>query len=521
MSMDFVAAIDAQADRVPDKTAFRNSRGQSIAYAQLKQQSDALARWIADNGAIPAHAPLVVYGHKAPIMLVCFLACVKSGHAYVPVDVVFPRERIASIIEQLGETAVLDTLGTLPELLGDTLNRPCFGPTAIESAALAPADSSPADMRLGADDTFYILFTSGSTGTPKGVEVTTECLDNFSEWLSTSEFAVQEERTWFNRSPFTFDVSITDMGAGLTRGDTMFALEDEAEKSLALAFEAFKTSGVTDWVSTPSFVEQCLADESFDAALLPNLKRMLLAGEVLRPETVRLAQRRFPGLRVFNGYGPTESTNLVTLCEILPGMLEEDRSLPIGFAKPGSTLLVLDPETMQPVPAGEHGELVVVGNTVAKGYWRRPDITEAAFHACPAELAQGMRTYRTGDEVTFDAETGLYYYHGRYDLQIKLHGYRIELGDIEATLCARPEVHMACVLPAWRDGSISHLVALVVLADSDAPHGFALTKKLKRDMREVVPTYMVPRAFKYVDAFPLNPSGKADRKALAALIAER
>ena len=521
MSMDFVAAIDAQADRVPDKTAFRNSRGQSIVYAQLKRQSDALACWIAGNSAIPAHAPLVVYGHKAPIMLACFLACVKSGHAYVPVDVVFPRERIASIIEQLGETAVLDTLGTLPELLGDTLNRPCFGPTTIESAAAAPADSAPEGMRLGADDTFYILFTSGSTGTPKGVEVTTECLDNFSEWLSTSEFAVEGERIWFNRSPFTFDVSITDMGAGLTRGDTMFALEDEAEKSLALAFEAFKTSGITDWVSTPSFVEQCLADESFDAVLLPNLKRMLLAGEVLRPETVRLAQRRFPGLRVFNGYGPTESTNLVTLCEILPGMLEEDRSLPIGYAKPGSTLLVLNPETMQPVPDGEHGELVVVGNTVAKGYWRRPDITEAAFHACPAKLAQGMRTYRTGDEVTLDAETGLYYYHGRYDLQIKLHGYRIELGDIEATLCALPEVHMACVLPAWRDGSISHLVALVVLADSDAPHGFALTKKLKRDMREVVPTYMVPRAFKYVDAFPLNPSGKADRKALAALIAER
>jgi len=208
------------------------------------------------------------------------------------------------------------------------------------------------------------------------------------------------------------------------------------------------------------------------------------------------------------------------MCEILPSMLEQDRSLPIGYAKEGSSLLVLDPQTMRPVPDGDHGELVVVGNTVALGYWKREDLTEAAFHACPADLANGMRTYRTGDEVTRDPD-GLYYYHGRYDLQIKLHGYRIELGDIEATLCALPEVHMACVLPAWRDGSISHLVALVVPADLDAPRGFALTKKLKRDMREVVPTYMVPRAFKYVDSFPLNPSGKADRKALAALVEER
>ena len=517
MSIDFVAAIDGQASRVPDKKAFCNSRGESITYACLKRESDALARWIAANPRIPARVPLVVYGHKAPVMLVCFLACAKSGHAYAPVDVVFPRDRIASIVGQLGETAVLDTLGTIPELLGDELAVPCFAPAEIAAACENGADATP--VPVSGDDTFYIIFTSGSTGTPKGVEVSSQSLNNFSTWLSNSEYAVAEDRIWFNRSPFTFDVSITDMGAGLTRGDTMFALEDEAEKSLALAFEAFQTSGVTDWVSTPSFVDQCLADEKFCAELLPSLKRMLLAGEVLRPETVRLAQRRFPGLRVFNGYGPTESTNLVTLCEILPSMLEQDRSLPIGYAKEGTRLLVLNPETLEEVPDGEHGELFAIGNTVAKGYWRRDDLTQAMFHACPESLTQGEASYRTGDEVTRDAD-GLYYYHGRYDLQIKLHGYRIELGDIEATLCALPEVHMACVLPAWRDGSISHLVALIVPSDLQAPRGFALTKELKRAMREVVPTYMVPRTFKYVDSFPLNPSGKADRKALAALIAE-
>ena len=171
------------------------------------------------------------------------------------------------------------------------------------------------------------------------------------------------------------------------------------------------------------------------------------------------------------------------------------------------------------MPCGQGGELFVAGDTVAKGYWRRDDLTQAAFRACPDSLAQGKRTYRTGDEVTREPN-GLYYYHGRYDLQIKLHGYRIELGDIEASLCALPEVHMACVLPFMRDGSISHLVALIVPSDPDGETGFALTKRLKRAVREMIPTYMVPRTFKYVDAFPLNPSGKADRKALAALIAE-
>ena len=519
MGSSYLEAIDAQANSVPNKVAFCNSRGESITYAQLVQRSNALARWLAQNDAIVEKAPLVVYGHKSPLMLVCFLACVKSGHAYVPIDVVYPRDRVMSIIGQLGSTAVLDTLGTVPEVLGCAPECPWFGPEDI-CAAAENLDARIADPQpVGDDDLFYILFTSGSTGTPKGVQITTECVNNFSHWLLNSEYAVDEERVWFNRSPFTFDVSLTDMAAGLTRGDTLFALEDEADKSLSLAFEALGASNATDWVSTPSFVDQCLADESFDAKLMPNLQRMLLAGEVLRPETVRLAQKRFPGLRVFNGYGPTESTDLVTLCEILPGMLTQERSLPIGYAKPGSRLVVLDPETLQPVADGEHGELFVIGNTVALGYWGRDDLTQAAFHACPDELACGQRTYRTGDEVTLDAD-GLYYYHGRYDLQIKLHGYRIELGDIEATLCSLPQVHMACVLPFMRDGSISHLVALIVPADLQAPRGFAQTKQLKAALREIIPSYMVPRAFKYVDAFPLNPSGKADRKALAALIAE-
>ena len=519
MTIDYISAVDSQAVRVPNKVAFRNSRGQSITYAELKRQSDALACWIASNPEIPARVPIVVYGHKAPVMLVCFLACVKSGHAYAPVDVVYPRERIANIIGQLGDTVVLDTMSAIPGVLGDALQQPCFDADTIAQACAGSGENVADLPRVSGDDTYYIIFTSGSTGTPKGVEVSASNLDNFSAWFNESEYAVPEDRIWFNRAPFTFDLSVTDLAGGLPRGDTLFALEVEAEQSLAIIFEAFSTSEITDWVSTPSFLDQCLADEKFDASLLPTLKRMIFIGETLRPETVRKAFQRFPGLRVYNGYGPTESTDFVTLCEILPSMLEEDRSLPIGYVKEGTRLLVLDPETLEPVPDGEHGELFVIGNTVAKGYWRREDLTQAAFRSCPAELAQGEASYRTGDEGTRDA-SGMYYFHGRYDLQVKFHGYRIELGDIEATLCALPEVHMACVLPVWREGVISHLMAFIVPADLQAPRGFALTKSLKRAMRDAVPTYMVPRAFKYVDELPMNASGKADRKALAALIAE-
>ena len=522
MAFDFIGAVDAHADQSPAVVAFHNSRGESITYAELKQRSDNLARWIANNPGIPAGVPIVVYGHKAPTMLVCFFACVKSGHAYVPIDVMYPRERVANIIEQLGGTAALDTVGTLPELLG-TLPCPWFAGEDLANACAGTAvEEQPVEpQRVNRDDAYYILFTSGSTGTPKGVEIIRECVDEFTGWFCGSEYFADdpEYRVWFNRAPFTFDLSVTDLCGALARGDTMFALEAEAEQSLAQTFEALANCGVTDWVSTPSVLDQCLADESFNAELLPKLRRTLHVGEVLRPETVRLAQQRFPELRVYNGYGPTESTDFVSLCEMAPDMLAQDRSLPVGFAREGSELLVLNPDTLEPVADGEHGELFIVGDTVARGYWHREEQTAAAFHSCPAHLTHGMRSYRTGDEMTREAD-GQYYYHGRYDLQIKLHGYRIELGDIEATLCALDDVSAACVVPVKKDGTISHLVAFVVPADPSVKRGFGLTKQLKREMRESVPTYMVPRTFKYADELPLNPNGKADRKALAALVNE-
>ena len=517
-----VSAIDAQATCCGDRVAFENSKGERITYDELKRQSDMLARRIACEWGVPSRVPIVIYGHKSPLMIVAFLACAKSGHAYVPIDVVYPRERVASIIGQLGETVAIDTTGASTDVLGSGELCRIFGTESLEGlegsagedASLAASASDHVDLGgVGADDTFYILFTSGSTGTPKGVEVTTSCVDGFYRWLSSATYMSEGHRVWFNRSPFTFDVSLTDIAVGLTRGDTLFALESEADRSLALAFEALGASGATDWVSTPSFVEMCLADESFNAELLPELRRMLLAGEVLRPETVRLAQERFPGLRVFNGYGPTESTDLVTLCEITDAMLESDRALPIGYAKDGSRLVVLNPDTLEEVPNGQPGELFVIGDTVARGYWGRDDLTETAFRACPAELTCGQRSYRTGDEVIRE-DDGLYYYRGRLDLQIKLHGYRIELGDIESVLCTLDEVHMACVLPVIKNDAISHLTAFVVCSGTQQQQGFALTKHLKAKLADVIPSYMIPRSFRYIDEMPLNPSGKADRKAL-------
>ena len=531
MESAFFEALDQRASVCPDVVAYENSCGERITYAQLKQQSDSLAHWLMECGVVSCDAPIVVYGHKSPLMLVGFFACAKSGHAYVPVDVVYPRDRVAGIIEQIEGTMVLDTSDGL--LAWDEMS--CHVPVVLRErlqdiVGADAADDETALPGLRADDVLYVLFTSGSTGKPKGVQLPVAHVDMFAEWLRECFAPLEGEaprvhagdgrgaRIWFNRAPFSFDVSVADMAGGMVVGDTSFSLTGEHEDSLRDTFEALAKSDVTDWISTPSFVDQCLADESFTGDMLPSLRRMLLAGEVLRPETVSEAQRRFPGLRIFNGYGPTEA-GFVTICEITQEMLDSGRSLPIGYAKPDIDLIVLNPETLERVPNGQAGELFLVGPTVGKGYWNLPEQTEAGFHSCPAEYcsAPGVRSYRSGDECIVE-DDGLAYYHGRLDLQVKLHGFRIELGDIESALCNLPEVHMACVLPVKKNGVVAQLAAMVLLARDDLPRGFAMTKQLKAALRTTLPGYMIPRVFKYLDDMPLNPNGKADRKALARLL---
>lgn len=499
------------------RIAFQNSNGESLTYGELQQRSDALACWLVESGNLPDGMPVVLYGHKSPYMLVCMLACAKAGHAYAPIDIVYPAGRVANIVEQIGQTIVLATTVDVP----DAIPAPVVPLDELAKICSTQPNDSVELPGLAPNDTFYILFTSGSTGMPKGVEMPTCFVDYFSQWLCDDyrDRIPQDQRdeglVWFNRSPFTFDLSTDDLFCGLVCGDKVFALETEAEKSFRATFDALAQSGVTDWISTPSFVDSCLVDESFSAELLPRLRRVMLAGETLRKDTVLNLRERFPGIEVFNNYGPTE-TGTVTLCRIIDDMLADERSLPIGYVGPQTDALVLDPQTLEPKAQGEAGELFIVGDVVAKGYWGREDLTKRGFHACPEELTGGRRSYRTGDECVLDP-SGLLYYHGRLDGMIKLHGYRIEIGEIESVLSALSQVDMVCVLPVRReDGVVTRLVAAVQPSASCAERGLKLTKALKGAVRDTLPSYMIPSTFKYVEKIDLNANGKADRKALAA-----
>lgn len=495
----------------PERAAFFNSRmgkGGRLTYGELAAQSDSVAAFLAERA--PQGKPVVVYGHKSPLMLVCFIAAAKAGLTYAPVDIAYPADRVNDILSQIGEPLVL------------SLADGGFAGDASLAAAVADAEEVGAWARAGkradrsrwisGDTPFYLLFTSGSTGRPKGVQMPSRCVDAFMDYFRTL-FPERSDGVSFNRVPYTFDVSLFDIIAGLASGYTLFALESEAEQSMRATFDALAESGLTTWISTPSFVEMCLADPSFGAELLPRLENVILCGEVLRNATALKLRERFPGTRVLNTYGPTE-TQAVTDIAVDEGLAREVNPLPVGYLSAGMEAIVRDPETGEELPRGQVGEIYLAGNTVSAGYYGRPDLTGAVFSQIEGPDGKLVGCYKTGDKGYLD-DKGRLFCLGRLDFQVKLNGFRVELADVEQALVRVPAVAEAVVLAAERDGKVTHLVAHVRPADPEAPCDFAMSREIKSALKELVPEYMVPKKIVYHDEFALNVNGKIDRKALA------
>ena len=482
--MHLLERIARWGKETPERAAHVSGE-RTLTYAELCTRSDALAAWI-ERELGGNRGPVAVLGHKEPEMLIAFLAVVKSGRAYVPIDTALPPQRIERIIET-ADAALTLTPARVAELAGENAITSC--------------------CRVESGDAFYIIFTSGSTGEPKGVVITLANLTAFVDWMIGEQHFTESAETFLNQAPFSFDLSVMDLYLSLVTGGTLFSVTKEDVANLKSLFEKLARSGVTSWVSTPSFAQMCLIERGFTQAMLPGLRRFLFCGETLAPETASQLLDRFPQAEVWNTYGPTEATVATSSVRVDRDVLAKHDTLPIGYTMPGTRLLICD-ETGAEVPAGERGELVIAGPNVSPGYFRRDDLTANAF-----STRDGLRAYRTGD---WARETGgLFFCDGRMDGQIKLFGYRIELGDLEANLRALPEIADAVVLPVRKAGKIESLAAFVILAVEKAGTDFEMAARLKTKLAERLPAYMLPRKFHFLEAFPMTPNGKADRRALA------
>lgn len=535
--MDIVGRIEAVAALAGDRVAHRH-RDLTLTYRQLWSASSGLAERIAgllaDDGS-----PVVVYGHKESSMLVAFLGAVRAAHPYIPVDAAWPADRIASVITESRARLVI-AVRPLPE--GVATDATIVDGSGLANGAL-PELPVGTPRPLTTDEPYYVIYTSGSTGHPKGVQITAGALERFVDWaLSLTEigvsvpqiapdaFDVGHEPTgvpkrrssdpdgsevWLNQAPFSFDLSVMDLYGALASGATLHSVDAATVANPRALQENLAASGVTIWVSTPSFADLCLADRAFDAALLPGLRLFLFCGETLSPTTALALRERFPKATVVNTYGPTESTVAVTSVIIGPGHLD-GTALPVGVAKPGTTILIRG-DKGENLSAGEPGEIVIAGDTVSIGYLHRPDLTEAVFTTVDLD---GVATpaYRTGDLGHLDAD-GMLHFGGRLDGQVKLHGYRIELEDVENNLRRVESVQQAAVVAIRSaDGTITHLHAFVQLASAPDGSPLAIATALKKALRVYVPDYMVPKVITVVDRIPMTGNGKADRRALLAAL---
>jgi D-alanine--poly(phosphoribitol) ligase subunit 1 len=458
-----------------------------LTYRALEQNIDTLATYL--SSSLPNdHSPVAVIGHKEPEILIAFLASVKSGHPYIPIDISTPQQRIDTIIER-SQAAECLTIPRVKELLAEL---PISTP--IEPCLIKP------------EDPWYIIFTSGSTGEPKGVVITTDCLNSFVEWMLAEQHFQEQNETFLNQAPFSFDLTVMDLYLSLVTGGTLFSITRDEISNPRQLFIALAQSNASVWVSTPTFAQMCLTEPTFSLSMLPRIKKFLFCGEVLPPNVAVALIQRFPNSEVWNTYGPTEATCATTSIQITPGLILDCKTLPVGYPKPDCHIIVAKAEGGI-AEEDELGEILISGSNVSPGYLNRPDLTKKAF-----TLQNETRTYHTGDRGHY--HQGMLFFDGRMDTQIKLHGYRIELGDIESNLQELPSIMDVVVIPHLTEGQADFLAAFVILEKGNVLSEFENKRTLKRELEQRLPVYMVPQKFYFVEHFPMTINGKVDRRRL-------
>uniref|UniRef100_UPI003D765FBC amino acid adenylation domain-containing protein n=1 Tax=Streptomyces wuyuanensis TaxID=1196353 RepID=UPI003D765FBC len=491
--------FQAQVARTPDALALVDGEAE-LTYAELDRHVQQLVHGLAALGIGRGdRVALLLDGWLDQISLT--IALVHVGAAFVPLDWRSPAARLELILADSRSSAVVVD-GTTRALLPDRYLASGLDVLQVEElhAPGVPAAVDPVPP-VRPHDLAYVMFTSGSTGRPKGVAVTHRnvvALVSDRYWQLTGE-----DRVLVHSSP-SFDASTYELWGGLLSGAALVASGTVSADIPELA-RTMREARVTVALLNEG-IFRALADSAPES--FATLRDVYVGGDTVSPSAVRKVQDHAPGMRFTNSYGPTEST-LCVAHHALPAGSRAGSAIPIGRPLDNTRLYVLD-EGLQPVPCGVVGELYVAGEGLARGYVERPVLSAERFVADPFGPA-GQRMYRTGDRVKWTPE-GTLEFSGRTDAQVKVRGFRIEPGEIEAVLESLPDVAQAVVVVREDRPGDKRLVAYLVAAA-----GVRLeAEDLRVRLAEAVPDYMVPAALVQLDALPLGPTGKLDRAALPA-----
>ncbi|WP_456016274.1 non-ribosomal peptide synthetase [Pseudomonas fluorescens] len=463
----------------------------NLTFAQLHTQANRLAHYLRDKGVGP-DVCVAIAAERSPQLLIGLLAIIKAGGAYVPLDPDYPADRLAYMLQDSGvhllltQTSLLDLLPA-PEGV-------CV--IAMDSLHLDSWPTQAPGLHLHGDNLAYVIYTSGSTGQPKGVGNTHAALAERLQWMQAT-YQLNDTDVLMQKAPISFDVSVWECFWPLITGCRLVLAGPGEHRDPHRIAQLVQEHGVTTLHFVPPLL-QLFIDEPL-VAECTSLRRLFSGGEALPAELRNRVLAQLPAVQLHNRYGPTETAINVTHWQC---QAEDGERSPIGRPLGNVICRVLD-EHLNPLPAGVPGELCIGGIGLARGYLGRAGLTAERFVADPLGEA-GTRLYRTGDRVRWSAD-GVLDYLGRLDQQVKLRGFRVEPEEIEARLLAMDGIAQAVVLV--RDQQlIGYYTASTALDE----------QQVKTALAAELPEYMVPAQLMRLEAMPLSPSGKLDRRALPA-----
>jgi amino acid adenylation domain-containing protein len=493
--------FEIEAERAPGAPAVACG-SLTMTYGELNRRATQLAQVLSSQYSVGPDKPVGICFERGPEMFVAMLGVLKAGGAYVPLDPCYPKERLAFMVEDSGAAVVLTQrklVGFLPANKAGILCLDTNLPGADRNAAALFAKPNPSNLA-------YIVYTSGSTGSPKGVAVPHRAVTRLV--CNTNYVHIGPNDRLAQISNISFDAATFEIwGPLLNGGQCVVINQDVVLESKTFANE-LRTRGITIMFLTTALFNH-LATEAPGA--FENLHTLLVGGEVLDPQKIRLVLNDRPPRHFLSVYGPTENTTFTCFYEITQ-VPKSAISIPIGRPIANTEVYILD-SSLNPVPIGVYGELHTGGDGLARGYWNRPDLTASRFIPNPFPHSQASAClYKTGDLARYLPDGNIEFL-GRTDHQVKIRGFRIELDEIASCLKRHPDVADAAVVVQENQPGEKRLVACVIARNMRELPANALREFLETKL----PGFMVPAAFLAVQKFPLTPNGKLDRKALASL----
>lgn len=484
--------FEAQVERTPTAVAVA-FEDQRLTYRELNARANQLAQHLRGLGVGP-DVRVGLCMERSLEMVIGIWGILKAGGGYVPIDPTYPQERIAFMLED-SRVPLLLTHEKIKASLPP--NNVCMIDLDQDWETIGREGAENLTCQTTPQSVAYVIYTSGSTGQPKGVLVTHQNLVH----STSARFTYYREPVsgYLMLLSFAFDSSGAGIFWTLCQGGTLYLSLPGSENDLDYLAELISQHHISHWISLPSLYALLLAEAQLQK--LESLKTVIVGGEACPVELVAQHQALLPNVPLFNEYGPTEGTVWSTVyeCEMRQGVT----TVPIGRPIPNTRVYILDCH-LQPVPIGVPGELYIGGLGVAQGYLNRPDLTAERFIHNPFSDSDGTRLYRTGDLARYISDGNIEFL-GRIDQQVKVRGFRVELGEIESFLRQHPTIKECTVIA--RD---NHLVAYIIPVTRSVPNISELRAFLKRKL----PDYMLPATFVTIDKLPLLPNGKVDRRAL-------